>query len=596
MPLRQPAPKTFELGLVMAGAVSAGAYTAGVLDFLFEALGEWEKAKIAALSTKVPIPDHKVVIRVCSGASAGGICSALVAMVPFVGHKPVQSPPQSNAATGNLFYDTWVREIDIEPLLSISDLANGESVRSLLNGNALDKIASGLVSKVRTANASQPTAKPTWLANPLQLYLSLSNIRGVPYLIQMTATDPLRGHRTVAHGDYAHFAIRDVGAGDPEASPVGASPINWPGTQKNAAADGWDRLNAAALSTSAFPIGLPARFFENPRQLYDAKLWNRLPGEPEDGSAPTIAPDLRPATMDSLYAFWTVDGGAINNEPLEFARIALSGAPDAHNPRDARQANRAVIMIDPFPEDAGLGTEMGYAKTEAPNLFAVAGILLKTMMQQARFKPDELRLALHENVFSRFLIAPLRDKSDAKESNLASDGISGFAGFFSEEFRRHDFFLGRRNCQRFFQNHLVIHTENPIVQPWVQKLKVEGKLAEFHPLYRPIPNGPWVADESYVHLVPLFGSAKEECPLPGWPQVDFKEHIEKPISKDLQTRSEKVTEVGVSAILKSFGMDSGLIRELLGWFAERKLRKLVREHVLKIVKDDLKDRNLLSKA
>ena len=31
----------FEIGLVMAGAVSAGAYTAGVVDFLIRALDQW---------------------------------------------------------------------------------------------------------------------------------------------------------------------------------------------------------------------------------------------------------------------------------------------------------------------------------------------------------------------------------------------------------------------------------------------------------------------------------------------------------------------------------------------------------------------------
>jgi hypothetical protein len=31
----------FEIGLVMAGAVSAGAYTAGVVDFLIQALDQW---------------------------------------------------------------------------------------------------------------------------------------------------------------------------------------------------------------------------------------------------------------------------------------------------------------------------------------------------------------------------------------------------------------------------------------------------------------------------------------------------------------------------------------------------------------------------
>ena len=39
--------KTFHLGLCLAGAVSAGAYTAGVVDYLFEALdGKRGKMKI----------------------------------------------------------------------------------------------------------------------------------------------------------------------------------------------------------------------------------------------------------------------------------------------------------------------------------------------------------------------------------------------------------------------------------------------------------------------------------------------------------------------------------------------------------------------
>jgi hypothetical protein len=35
----------FELGICMAGAVSAGAYTAGVMDFLIEALDTWEQKR-----------------------------------------------------------------------------------------------------------------------------------------------------------------------------------------------------------------------------------------------------------------------------------------------------------------------------------------------------------------------------------------------------------------------------------------------------------------------------------------------------------------------------------------------------------------------
>ncbi len=62
---------TYHLGLAMAGAVSAGAYTAGVLDYLFETLERWEAEKI-----KGGVPTHKVVLDIMGGASAGGMCAA----------------------------------------------------------------------------------------------------------------------------------------------------------------------------------------------------------------------------------------------------------------------------------------------------------------------------------------------------------------------------------------------------------------------------------------------------------------------------------------------------------------------------------------
>src|SRR5215469_5257983 len=73
----------FRIGINMAGAVSAGAYTAGVLDFLVEALDAWyaerEKWKDKDPSTW-PIPSHDVSLEVLSGASAGGMCAAISAV------------------------------------------------------------------------------------------------------------------------------------------------------------------------------------------------------------------------------------------------------------------------------------------------------------------------------------------------------------------------------------------------------------------------------------------------------------------------------------------------------------------------------------
>src|SRR3954451_12032112 len=96
---REPGPDTpFEIGLVMAGAISAGAYTAGVIDFLLQALDEWERAKeqarkdIAAGKTN-DCPMHEVRIKVMAGASAGGMTAGLAAGLVGMKYQSVTSLP-----------------------------------------------------------------------------------------------------------------------------------------------------------------------------------------------------------------------------------------------------------------------------------------------------------------------------------------------------------------------------------------------------------------------------------------------------------------------------------------------------------------------
>ena len=75
------------MGLCMAGAVSAGAYTAGVMDYLLEALGEWEKRR-----NEPGVPSHKVVIPVMGGASAGGMTSVMAASALNNPLPPIDKP------------------------------------------------------------------------------------------------------------------------------------------------------------------------------------------------------------------------------------------------------------------------------------------------------------------------------------------------------------------------------------------------------------------------------------------------------------------------------------------------------------------------
>lgn len=203
--------RTFELALVMAGACSAGAYTAGVIDFLFEALTAWEEAKAGDDPT---VPDHDVMIRAAAGTSAGGIVAALVGMLPFAGHQPIddlataRTADEPANADRNLLYRSWVRDIDIRGLLAPSDI-NKETghVPSLLNGEAIVAVADAAIATVRAALQRPLPSPPRFLANPLQLFLCFTNMQGVPYVIRMTSACGVRGHWVTSHAGCAHFAV-----------------------------------------------------------------------------------------------------------------------------------------------------------------------------------------------------------------------------------------------------------------------------------------------------------------------------------------------------------------------------------------------------
>ena len=110
---------TFEFGLVMAGAISAGAYTAGVVDFLIEALDAWEEAR------RLPDyrgPQHRALLKVMSGASAGGMTSAIAGVALQSVVQPVRNVDAPPPAGYNRLYDAWVRRIDVSYLLQTGDL------------------------------------------------------------------------------------------------------------------------------------------------------------------------------------------------------------------------------------------------------------------------------------------------------------------------------------------------------------------------------------------------------------------------------------------------------------------------------------------
>jgi hypothetical protein len=436
--------KTFEVGIVMAGAISAGAYTAGVMDFIIEALDAYEEAKRAPGWNG---PTHDVRIPVLAGASAGGMTAAIAALHTFYGLKhvwPGEAAPESPA---NRLYSSWVKDVSIEALLETTDLDDGGDVDSAKSALCCDVLAK-IVDDAFTL--SEKVRVPRWVGRgddrSLRVLLTVTNLRGVPYSFKLFGDSDKYG--MLNHGDYLDFT---VGLDPPK--PVGSVSLDIRDTRGR----GWNLFRTAALATGAFPIGLMPRKLD--RETSDYGFSDRVVYQDLEGNTHAVKPD------DSIdgeqdYPFVAIDGGVIDNEPFEITRRHLSGAAAVHNERAGKCATKAVVLVDPFPN-------IVKAPKYDPNdtLVSIVPKLFSALMDQARFKPEELKLAEQDDVYSRFIICPRRPSNGnelAETYPIASGVLGGFGGFLHESFRRHDYLLGRRNAQAFLRWEFALPESNPL--------------------------------------------------------------------------------------------------------------------------------------
>ncbi|CAK0778358.1 PNPLA domain-containing protein [uncultured Gammaproteobacteria bacterium] len=524
--------RVFRIGLTMAGAISAGAYTAGVFDFLIRALAEWEEAR---KKDPASVPQHRAPIVAMSGASAGGMTAILGTIA--LGHT-LQPTTKKTSSGGDIncvlpsLYSAWVERVrmvsDIGPsLLSTEDVKDG-LVRSILNASLLDDICNEALQM--PAPPPPPPPLPTtvapyaFLAEPLHVYVTLTNLSGTQYDISFGKEK----YRMLNHGDRKHFKITGIGGDtsvaskwaeeDPSLPELMISQLN----QAGGPSQGWRDMGWAALATGAFPAGLAARVMTANTADYKDRQWPVPMPEDSPNSGETKLDTVIDPTWpegwtpsDKQFKFVAVDGGAIDNEPFELARYAIK-EPGEDNPRDAVNADRAVIMVAPFPEG------YSFPKLEACDggLMAVIKKLLPTLIQQARFKPNELAAAAHPQVHSRFLIAPKRDGSSNVSSNdIACGLLGGFGGFLDQSFREHDFQLGQRNCQQFLRKFFSLPSNN----------KVMGGDGQPAPECHPATNLP---------IIPLLGSLDKDISEPVWPRMSMANFSI--LIKRIESRAETV--------------------------------------------------------
>jgi hypothetical protein len=492
--------ETFEIGLVGAGAISAGAYTGGVIDFMVQALDEWYKAK----TNGQPVPPHDVRLSVFSGASAGAITAALATGYLGSDQPAITTEKEGSENRGrNKLFDSWVDRIDISSLLEGRDLVTEDSlVTSLLDSSVLTEIAHhGL--DVTPIEGRRP-----YVADNFELLLTVTNLRGVPYGFKLIGGKSSNYDMSL-HADYVHFQISDL-KGERLSDRY---QMTWQEFDDRLSCPIKDKLKLSALASGAFPIGLAPRILNHTIAMksdwYSAREW-QVPTphskEPHNCVTPKVIPaaweGTKPEGFD--YKFQCVDGGVINNEPFELARRILAGTA-RNNDRNGVAAKKAMLLIDPFPSVSLF--EPDYAP--APDLLKTAIALFNALKNQARFKPEELLLAADEDVYSRFMIAPSRD---GKRNAIACGALGGFGGFLKRDFRAHDYFLGRRNAQKFFRDHFVLPEQNTLFNEWDEDLKKLYCVKDHAKVPQKDNN-----DQRFLPIIPLVGKAMDRCYEPEWP-------------------------------------------------------------------------------
>jgi hypothetical protein len=455
----------FHLGLCMAGSISAGAYIAGVVDYLIEALENWERAK---KSGDPRIPGHQVVIDLLGGSSGGGITSAIAffALRDQLQHAFLANDGRTYTIdpAANILWQTWVEfnERDSGPLtyqmLSTMDITD-KYVPSALNTSFIDDVADSVRSYIEVLSQQNnhfPLICPPYLNPRTELFISLFNITGIKYQLYTKANE--KGTRQSffsTHRDLTHFRWYDRYLED------GCIPLDFSQLKGNLPI-----LMEAAKATSAFPLGFKAVRMHRPAKY----IWDHAFFQYKRFGKETINLGGGINEDNDIYVSLHSDSGVANNEPVELTRDLMymilencygkKMAEQAFREMDktekmvakARMQNTSVIMIDPFP-----ATDFAINKPgpKADNLADWADGIINAMNSQLLFDAKQALDAYDIDDYGLSIIAP--SKRNVKPGQaLASGSLGGFGGFLSKEFRIHDFFLGRHNCQSFLRKYFVV--------------------------------------------------------------------------------------------------------------------------------------------
>lgn len=452
------------LALVLSGGASLGAYVAGVLDELLDAV--------------MADGGERVVVQVLAGTSSGAVNAALAARALTVN-------PELRPYLRRL----WVEALDARWLLD----PERPHRAGLLDDRAVEELGRALI----TADPASDDRVAPGVPDRLQLGMALSNLTGVPRRARYRFRNaPDRACGVRVHRDAIAFDLRPpVAAGDPV----------------------WERVRLAAQASAAFPFAFPpVRIARSTRDYPEAcfadademrdmwfadgglfanepiglakRLVERIPDHRDaEWRYVLVDPDLSeydadrppPASLDGVAGALTrsVLGQAAAQDWLEAtetnARVEVFEAIVGRLPEiadglcdpDALELGRHIGRL---AEEVAewLSARAGDGEDEALDLLDAAVARIET---DPRFEPVLARVStraartrLAKLIFVLESAANLRDKqvlplylvAPRRDEPLAGAFLGNFGGFLDPAWRAHDFDAGRRDGARFLARHL----------------------------------------------------------------------------------------------------------------------------------------------
>lgn len=354
--------KTFHLAITMAGAISAGAYTAGVMDYLLEALDNWAELKQKAneFFERYPflqnvewedfvktsdftelskagknledlrkrafrynsIPDHDIQIEIISGASAGGMTAAIASLVFQLENKHhVKFLPDvkdkktleeiDEIKRNNRLYNSWVNLTNddmLSVLLGDSDIKIVGKPVAALNSQFIRQVSERALRVDETDNVMLSP----FVSEDFNLFVTLTNLEGYQKSLNIDRSGQRADLKD--YGDFITYDHSDLimfSFGENEDAGTVHIDFNRKNDKQND--ENIKLLSDAAVATGAFPIGLEyASFSRKAEFINDNFLIKQIHSDTKEL-----------VEKDKNYLTTFIDGGLINNEPFELTDCLL---------------------------------------------------------------------------------------------------------------------------------------------------------------------------------------------------------------------------------------------------------------------------------